>query len=96
MECTDWLKNHFPIFTLFPFTSNTYSFPSGCFRNTSDANLRSFKSDLDSCDWSVVFNTDNPNVSFNNVINIFNHLYDINVPIIRTKRSNRKSQPRCK
>ena len=89
------ISDHFPIFTLFPFTSNTYSFPSGCFRNTSDANLRSFKSDLDSCDWSVVFNT-NPNVSFNNFMNIFNNLCDINVPIIRTKRSNRKSQPRCK
>ena len=65
------ILDHFPIFTLFPFTSNTYSFPSGCFYNTSDANLRSFKSDLDSCDWSVVFNTDNPNVSFNNFMNIF-------------------------
>ena len=89
------VSDHFPIFTSFPFTPRKSPHHTHkCFRKLSSDNLRQFKSELNSLDWSVVFSTDDPNISFNNFMDIFNHSYDKNIPIVRMKHANRKSQPR--
>ena len=88
------ISDHFPIFTVFPFTVKTHSSNPNCFRKMSADNLRRFKTDLQSSDWSAVYDASNPNLSFKNFMNNFNHLYDKNIPLVRTKNFNRKSQPK--
>ena len=50
--------------------------------------------DLYSADCSVVFNSNDVNESYNPCFNIFNSLYDKNVPLVKLKHCNRTSQPR--
>ena len=88
------ISDHFPIFTTLPSTHNSYRQKPVFVRQHSEDNLHRFKSDLNSTDWSQVYNSDDCDVSCNNFMNIFHNLYDKNIPLRRLSQTNRKHQPR--
>ena len=61
-----YISDHFPVFTFFQLTKHVQSSHFSSNLKLSREKLNNIKSDLNSSDWSTVFNTDNANVSFNN------------------------------
>ena len=91
------ISDHFPVFAAF--TYNLSSIQSDKFfeyeyRDFSLNNKNGFKEDLLNVDWTLIFNSNNPNVSYDNFITIFLALFNKNFPILkkRVSRNNLNKQ----
>ena len=88
------ISDHLPIFTSIPFSDSHPSrfHPAKSYVYT-DASLGNLHRHLQSADWSPVYETDNPNIAFDNLMTIFNNIHHANIPM-STKRHNTKHIPK--
>ena len=85
------ISDHFPIFSIFEITRKKEKYKQNEYKEINfrklkdDNNIRNICNDLQEVDWSLVLNTNNPNVAYDNFILIFQTLFKKNFPIITKK-----------
>lgn len=88
------VSDHFPIFTSFPLNMSRPDSRRFYTREYSQENISNFKNNLNSWDWSVVFNAPDPDTAFARFIDIFNTLHDKNIPMKSRKSNSPKLIPK--
>ena len=81
----DLTTDHFPIFNISKFVEsnvNKRKHEVIKFRNFSEININSFKSDLSEVDWTLVESIDNPEVAYDNFSCILFNIFNKNFPLI--------------
>ena len=91
------ISDHFPIYTISSLNlisrSNSHPFSSGI-RDTSESNLNKLREKLKKINWSVVYNQDDVNLSFDYFLHILTTNYNSIIPLHQSTRSTRKKIPK--
>ena len=88
------LSDHYPIYTLFSRSSiTTKNNTKERFRKITPQNLENLKNDLDTADWSEVYDTEDTNLSYEKFIQTITSYLDKHIPFVK-KKSNYKKVPR--
>ena len=89
------ITDHFPILTHFSLRRPTrpiHSQPQR--RRPTHENTASLGASLDNVDWSIVYNSEDVNLSFNLFMNIINEKLDQHIPLKKDKRNTYKTIPK--
>ena len=89
------ITDHYPIMSHFNLEKSIEkSFPLPARRRATHENIASLGASLDSVDWSPVVNTNDVNLSLENVLHICNEHLDNHIPIKENNRVSYKTSPR--
>ena len=80
------ISDHFPIFSSFSFEPDQKALPSESiiyFRNFNESSINNFKFDLSNVDWHLTYTANDPNISYDNFILIFQSLFDKHFPLTK-------------
>ena len=88
------LTDHFPIFSHFPLHTVTHTFVNINERCYNNENLLRFKESLTQTDWTDIYNSRDPNISFEKFMDIFLTKFNESVPFQRSKSRKSKKIPK--